>query len=231
MKKSIRIIAIALIFVLLLGTVGYGANGIIKNIQAYYVGVKLVVDGVPVVTKNANGESVEPFIYNGTTYLPIRSVGEALGEEVDWDGTTKTVYIGGVPGEETYLLDVCPPYQTARYSTPTTFKMSGKEWTNGFVLDTFDVDSGNKTYAIFNLDGKYNTLEFDVGHIDGEPMYDLCLDIYIDGEHYRTYTQSSQDLAKHISIPLNGALQLKIFAGNTSWSSSASYGFANVTVE
>lgn len=59
-----------------------------QNISATYDNIKIVVDGR---TVNA---SAEPFIYNGVTYLPVRAVGEALGKEVNWDGSTKTVYIG-----------------------------------------------------------------------------------------------------------------------------------------
>lgn len=38
--------------------------------------------------------NVEPFIYNGTTYLPVRAVAEALGEKVEYDKNSSTVYIG-----------------------------------------------------------------------------------------------------------------------------------------
>ncbi|MCL2401000.1 MAG: copper amine oxidase N-terminal domain-containing protein, partial [Oscillospiraceae bacterium] len=31
----------------------------------------------------------------GTTFLPVRAVAEALGQEVDWDGATNTVYLTG----------------------------------------------------------------------------------------------------------------------------------------
>lgn len=59
-----------------------------KKIDATYNNIKIVVDGKTVST------STEPFIYNGTTYLPVRAIGEALGKEVSWDGQTNTVYIG-----------------------------------------------------------------------------------------------------------------------------------------
>ncbi|MCR2803510.1 copper amine oxidase N-terminal domain-containing protein [Paenibacillus soyae] len=52
-----------------------------------------------------NGESQLPepdkegFIYKGTTYVPIRFVGEALGKEVGWDELTETIRISDDPGE------------------------------------------------------------------------------------------------------------------------------------
>jgi hypothetical protein len=47
-----------------------------------------------------NGAAVDPFISDGTTYLPVRAVSVALGKKVDWDAETKTVYItDGASGE------------------------------------------------------------------------------------------------------------------------------------
>ena len=118
-----------------------------------------MVDGIPIVPKDAKGNIVEPFIYEGTTYLPVRAVGEALGKAVTWDGATKTVYIGNVPGEDIYLLDVCPPYEkTSAFKQPNQFEMMGKTYGHGFTMkDSYDV------YAIFNLNGAYQSLEFDEG--------------------------------------------------------------------
>ncbi len=37
------------------------------------------------------------FIYEGTTYVPMRFIAESLGEKVTWDGKSKSIYIGDVP--------------------------------------------------------------------------------------------------------------------------------------
>ena len=39
---------------------------------------------------------------NGTTYLPVRAVANALGKEVYWDGPNYTVYIGRMDGKLGY---------------------------------------------------------------------------------------------------------------------------------
>lgn len=84
----------------LAATVALGAfSGFAKEaaeqITAVYRDIKLVVDGVLVEPKDANGDSVEPFIYNGTTYLPVRAVATAFKKDVAWDGEENTVYLGG----------------------------------------------------------------------------------------------------------------------------------------
>ncbi len=42
---------------------------------------------------DVNGNPVYPVLYGGTTYLPIRAVGNMLGLDVDWDGATQTVLL------------------------------------------------------------------------------------------------------------------------------------------
>jgi hypothetical protein len=49
---------------------------------------------------------VEPFVSDGTTYLPVRAIADALGKNVSWDNATKSVYIDDAsattdPGQQT----------------------------------------------------------------------------------------------------------------------------------
>ena len=52
----------------------YGASGEITSLDTIYA-------------------DVAPQIINDRTYLPLRAVGEGLGAKVDWDGSTRSVYI------------------------------------------------------------------------------------------------------------------------------------------
>lgn len=45
------------------------------------------------VNENLITLKAAPYIENGKTYVPIRFVSEALGADVQWNGTTKTVTI------------------------------------------------------------------------------------------------------------------------------------------
>ena len=42
-----------------------------------------------------DGSYVKPIAYKGRNYLPVRTISEALGIPVDYDGETKTIWIGG----------------------------------------------------------------------------------------------------------------------------------------
>lgn len=93
MKRKFLALCIAALAVTATG-VSVVAKTSTENINVSYNNIKIVVDGKAVST------DTEPFIYNGTTYLPVRAVGEALGKEVNWDSTTNTVYLGDVPKTE-----------------------------------------------------------------------------------------------------------------------------------
>ena len=75
------------------------ASAIQKQLTVTYKDIKICVDGTEITPKDANGNTVEPFVSDGTTYLPVRAVGEALGKEVTWDGNTNTVYVGVKPDQ------------------------------------------------------------------------------------------------------------------------------------
>ncbi|MDR0294671.1 MAG: copper amine oxidase N-terminal domain-containing protein, partial [Prevotellaceae bacterium] len=89
MKKIMIACSILILLLLLLASPGL-ADPIKKNIEVSYNNIQLIIDGTKITPKDVNGNIVEPFIYNGTTYLPVRAVGEALGKTVDWDGATQT---------------------------------------------------------------------------------------------------------------------------------------------
>lgn len=57
-------------------------------------GVSIYVDDVKLNPVDANGKPVEAFLYNGTTYLPVRAIVNAVGEKVFWDAKTHSVYLG-----------------------------------------------------------------------------------------------------------------------------------------
>ena len=64
------------------------------DIPVMFNNIKIVVDGKELKTDK------EPFIYEGTTYLPVRAVGEAVGKNVTWDAASKTVILGETEQKE-----------------------------------------------------------------------------------------------------------------------------------
>lgn len=80
MKK--RIPAIILMFALFL-TTSYAANTYRKTITVTS-GVNVEFNNEAIDMTDANGKAVEAFIYNGTTYVPIRAVSNAFGADINY---------------------------------------------------------------------------------------------------------------------------------------------------
>lgn len=76
--------------------IGASANGIIEKVQAELrPDFTVKIDGETKTFKNVNGNVVYPLLYEGTTYLPIRAIGEIMGKTVYWYEDQKLVELKG----------------------------------------------------------------------------------------------------------------------------------------
>ena len=99
MKKGLVTVLLVLLIVSIT-TAAFASSGS-KNAQLYYRDITITVDGEEIVPKDANGNIVEPFIVDGTTYLPVRAVAQALRLSVSWDDATSTVALNQQGSEST----------------------------------------------------------------------------------------------------------------------------------
>ncbi len=239
MKKRLQgMIAGMLVGVILTGGAVFAKSGT-EMIEALYNNIKIYVDGVKIDPKDVTGKAVEPFIYNGTTYLPVRAVGDAIGKTVTWDGETQSVYLGEKPGDVQYLMELCPPYDNNYFSEIYTtvngksILMGGKKYTNGFSLNNSNWQEGE---IYFNLNAQYKNIILDMGPVDGtnfsaNPRHneggDTVVGFYVDDKLVKEYTLKSGDLPKKVTIPVNYGMKLKI----THDVRDGSVGFGNIVVE
>lgn len=103
MKHPMKDRIIGIFLGILIGTMFMtSAAAVSQTVQKtlLYNNLKITLDGVEVIPKDANGVYVEPFAIDGTTYLPVRAISNALGLGVDWDQKTSTVILTS-PKEET----------------------------------------------------------------------------------------------------------------------------------
>ena len=162
MKKRLQGLIIGVLIGALLTSGAVSAKHITETIDAVYMNIKLVVDGIEITPKDVNGNIVEPFIFNGTTYLPVRAIGEAFDKAVHWDGETTTVYVGDIvkPAKEVYLFD--KPYLEC--SDSTKFICNDNEiiksvnYANfiGFKFDEFEYGEKKHTtdsFVVYPLNG------------------------------------------------------------------------------
>lgn len=204
-KKIVSTLAIMLI----LSTVVI-ASSRIANIKVVYDNIKIVVDGKEVnFGLDSEGKKIEPFIYNGTTYLPVRAVGEAIGKDVSWDQSSKTVFLGSaavnnnftqVNTEEKDLVNTLNAFNETR--RVYVYK-SGKN--KGIELQLYDNTETNINY---NLEGKYTNISCLVGVEEASKKG--TLKFIGDGRTLAEYPIESDKMADNVNVDVSGVKNLMI---------------------
>ena len=131
MKERAQGIVIGIVVTLaLIGAISFASQHS-EYIERVYRDIKITINGATIAPKDANGNDVEPFIIDGTTYLPVRAICNALGLQVTWDDETSTVEI----------IDDGMGRINAIYET--TNKDGSDEASNVAVNTTYGIDSNN----------------------------------------------------------------------------------------
>ncbi len=177
--------------------------------------IKVYIDDEEIELKNANGGTVKPFIIDGTTFIPLRGVSQALGCQVEWDGSLQRVSIyQNIVSPNGATLDFLRPYEIERgfwtdahlayESDGNTIDINGESYTNaiGFV---------DSAAALFNLDGKYESINCIVGPT-ANFKDEKTVTFIVDGKIVDTITIEPNSANKEINVNLNKGLQLKIDA-------------------
>lgn len=125
-----------------------------KQINVSMGGISLYVDGKLQVPTDVNGNEVEPLIYAGTTYLPVRALtGMLTDKPVEWDPNTESVYIGTKPGAGKVVradeLNSYDGYTLAKAGKDAQFKLLEETQT---PFNQYNMDETVK------LDGRYTEL-------------------------------------------------------------------------
>lgn len=89
MKKAIAIPVVIVLFLALAISAVASTGTVNKDIT--YRNIQITLDGKALAPKDVNGAPTEPFIMDGSTYLPVRAVAEALGVDIGWDDSASTV--------------------------------------------------------------------------------------------------------------------------------------------
>ena len=69
-------------------------NELVTTTITAHKGVKLYINGEECIPKDVNGNVKDIYIVNGTTYVPVRAVSNALGLPIAWSEKTNSVFIG-----------------------------------------------------------------------------------------------------------------------------------------
>lgn len=186
-------------------------QGTVNNIQSQNISV--YVDKVLTDLTDINGNVVTPFTNNAEIYVPLSSLGEILDKPVEYDRTNKAVYVGESPNQTTNMLDIVHGYDPQNFTEYSFlesggteyFTMAGKKYTDGATwYINYCTSSVN-----FNLEGKYSTLKFKLGHLDGTKMVPAKFIIKLDGYVEKEVEIKAEDYPIDIEIDVTNALQLR----------------------
>ena len=175
-----------------------------------YPGVNIYVDDQKLNPKDVNGNPVEVFIYNGSTYLPVRAVSEALGKPVQWEGSTSSVYIGKHSSDKpaAWLSDL--DYFDGEYWWDENLQIDDN-WGN-IHEHTLSPRGNESTYRIYNLNGQYSAISgvFFQRFYTRSEHYENYLRIYGDDVLLWDAEMSAGVDPKEFKVDVSGVLKLKI---------------------
>ena len=84
-------VLVTLLVFAMVGSAG-ATNGKITQ-ELEYRDIKVSLDGKVLDLRDAKGNVVEPFKFNGTNYVPVRAISQIMGLDVAWDGANATVLL------------------------------------------------------------------------------------------------------------------------------------------
>lgn len=89
MSKHYKKLCLVLGLTGILGATAVTAQSGTQNLQATYRNIRVTYNGV---TQNIANE---PFLVNGSTYVPLRAIGDIFGANATWDPASNTVVLAG----------------------------------------------------------------------------------------------------------------------------------------
>lgn len=182
-----------------------------RTVRVDYSDIKLVVNGKTVTPRDGNGDVVEPFTIDGTTYLPVRAVGNALDMDVAWNGSTHTVTLtdrtgSSSGGSQSGSSDVI---SSARAREIALDDAGVKESDARFVRVDLDWEDGRLQYEVEFYSGN-KEYDYDINAVTGD-----ILDRDYDIEGYTIPTDGSADYigkekAKEIALDDAGVRESEV---------------------
>ncbi len=135
----------------------------------------IVIDGEVKTFKNAQGETVYPMLYEGTTYLPVRAIGEIMGKTVYWYEADKRIEL---KDEQTTVTDadvIVPGNSGGSSGASSTIAPQADEITldraKEIALERAGLDADEVTFTKARLDIDDGVREYDIEFYKGSTEY------------------------------------------------------------
>ena len=163
--KDILLGAVLTVVVFSLAVPVFASTGY-KDAELWYDDISVVLNGDELVLRDGQGNIVEPFIIDGTTYLPLRAISGALGLDVDWNSSTSTV-----------ILET-PDFSgsTGNSGNTNTGSYIGSAKARQIALNHAGVDESDATFVRSDLDYDDGVRVYEVEFWSNGVEYDYDID-------------------------------------------------------
>lgn len=190
----------------------------------------LVIDGLEIKTV-----SNLLAVVDGKNYYHEDVLKEVTDKKSQYDDEQKKVFIGNQEvnkvnkirfSEVSHLLYGGENYVKYDEKQTKPFLVAGKEYESGMVIESSKYATEG-SYVLFNLDGKYSKIEFNVGKIDDTySIEDAKMKIHLDGEVSKQEKVAADIPYTPYEIEVGKAKSLKLALHD----SSSSFGFYDIVL-
>ena len=133
--------------------------------------ITVELNGSKQALQDSQGNPIYPISYNGSTYLPIRAIGETMGLTVDWDSATQTVDLVG---------EVASSSNPGNTDLPTTGSDGetyiGRAKAKAIALADAGLAAGDVTFNRVDMDRDDGRLEYELEFRSGRTEYEYTID-------------------------------------------------------
>lgn len=238
-NKTLTKVVVSAIVLSTLATVSaFAANT--KEIKAYLnYDLKIKYDMQEQNLFDAEGNRVYPISYNGTTYLPVRAIGNLFDVNVDWDGDTYSVLLGKTGEIVDFIESFGPSYKFnmngifyyGHYKSADGYHQKATIGSNeytGYIKMKISDFSEDKVLASYDLGGKYTTLQFDIISYSTK---DDSISIVGDNDVViKKIDMKNGDVLKTVTVDVTDMSQIK-FTSNKDTAKSHEVYIVNATIQ
>ena len=130
-------------------------------------GIGITLNGAKFTPRNVNGKEVSVFLYNGTTYVPVRAICEAMGLDVSFNSATRTVVLT--------TADRTASQQQGSTGTASSNYIT-VERAKQIALNDAGVKESSAVFLRANLDWDDGRMQYEVEFYSGNTEYDYDID-------------------------------------------------------